>query len=71
MLRKTLCSALHVLKKLKPVGYDQTYNLVDQYTLDTPQYYQCCFIAQAVQQIEELTAAVIGGEIREDGKINN
>ena len=31
------------------------------------QFHQCSFIAQEVQQIEELKHAVIGGEIGDDG----
>ena len=33
-----------------------------------PQTHQCGFIAQKVQQIEELEYAVLGGEVGEDGK---
>ena len=53
---------------MKPVEYDQTYDLVDQFNEDTPQFHQCGFIAQKVQQIEELEYAVLGGEVWEDGK---
>ena len=38
------------------------------YTVDTPQSYQCGFIAQQVQQIDALTYAVAGGEIDEQGQ---
>ena len=60
--------AIGVINRLEPVEYDQTVSLIEQYTEDTPQFHQCGFIAQKVQQIEELKHAVIGGEIGEDGK---
>ena len=41
--------------------------MTDTYTADTPQSHQCGFIAQSVQQIDELKYAVVGGEIGEDG----
>ena len=63
-----LISALTVKGKLETVEYDQPYNLEDQYITDTPQSHHCGFIAQAVQQTEELNASLIGGEIDEDGK---
>ena len=63
-----MTNALDVINKLEPVEYDQTYDLVDQYNEDTPQTHQCGFIAQQVQQIEELKHAVFGGEVGEDGK---
>ena len=61
-------NALDVINRLEPVEYDQTVDLVEQYTEDTPQFRQCGFIAQQVQQIEELKHAVVGGEIGEDGQ---
>ena len=52
-----------VINCLELVVYDQTLGLIEQYTEDTPQFHQRGFIAQSVQQIEELKQAVIGGEI--------
>ena len=65
---KPLVNALAVINRLEPVEYDQTHMLVDQYTSDTPQYHQCGFIAQSVEQIDELRHVVLGGEMGEDGK---
>ena len=65
---KPLVNALDIINRLEPVEYDQTYNLTDTYTEDTPQSHQCGFIAQSVQQIDELRHAVIGGTVGEDGK---
>jgi hypothetical protein len=65
---KPIVNALDIIKRLEPVEYDQTYYLVDEYTPDTPQSHQSGFIAQHVQQIDELNHAVIGGEIGDDGK---
>ena len=65
---RILTNALDVINKLEPVEYDQTYDLVDQFNEDTPQSHQCGFIAQKVQQIEELEYAVLGGEVGDDGK---
>ncbi|MFM7981559.1 MAG: hypothetical protein ACKPKO_19795, partial [Candidatus Fonsibacter sp.] len=48
--------------------YDQTHDLVDQCTADTPQSHQCGFIAQSVQSIDELKHAVVGGQVGDDGK---
>ena len=43
--------------------------MTDTYTEDTRQSHQCGFIAQSVQQIDELRHAVVGGVvIGEDGK---
>ena len=42
--------------------------MTDTYTEDTPQSHQCGFIAQSVQQIDELRHAVVGGTVGEDGK---
>ena len=50
------------------VEYEQTQDLVDIFTPDTPQSYQCGFIAQSVQQIDQLKHSVVGGQIEEDGK---
>ncbi|MFM7983104.1 MAG: tail fiber domain-containing protein, partial [Candidatus Fonsibacter sp.] len=65
---KPLTNALDVINQLEPVEYDQTHDLVDQYTADTPQYHQCGFIAQSVQSIDELKHAVVGGQVCDDSK---
>ena len=65
---KPIVNAISVINRLELVEYDQTIDLIEQYTEDTPQFHQCGFIAQKVQQIEELKHAVVGGEIGEDGK---
>ena len=65
---KPIINALAIISRLEPVEYDQTYDLVDEYTPDTPQSHQSGFIAQSVQQIDELKHTVIGGEIGKDGK---
>ncbi|MFM7984607.1 MAG: hypothetical protein ACKPKO_35305 [Candidatus Fonsibacter sp.] len=39
---------MDIINKLEPVEYDQTVDLVEQYTTDTPQSHQCGFIAQSV-----------------------
>ena len=57
-----------MINRLEPVEYDQTIDLIEQYTEDIPQFHQCGFIAQKVQHIEELKHAVVGGELGEDGK---
>ena len=64
---KPLTNALDLINRLDPVEYDQTRELTESYTADTPQTHQCGFIAQSVQQIDELKYAVVGGEIGEDG----
>ncbi|MFM7982979.1 MAG: tail fiber domain-containing protein, partial [Candidatus Fonsibacter sp.] len=56
-----LTNSLDVINRLEPVEYDQTYNLVDEYTPETPQSHQSGFIAQSVQNIDELKYTVIGG----------
>ena len=63
-----LTKALDVITILEPVEYDQTYKIVDDYTPETPQSHQSGFIAQSVQNINELKHTVEGGEIGEDGK---
>ena len=68
LTKKTLVNATDVINRLEPVEYDQTISLIEQYTEDTPQFHQCGFIAQSVQQIEELKHAVVGGEVGEDGQ---
>ena len=64
---RPLTNEKDVINKLEPVEYDQTYNLVDRYTLDAPQSYQCGFIAQSAQRIHEFKHAVVGGELDENG----
>ena len=63
-----MTNGLTVINKLEPVEYDQIYELVEQYSPDTPQSHQCGFIAQSVEQINELRHAVVGGVVGEDGK---
>ena len=58
---------LDVINRLELDENDQTHDLVEQYTPDTPQSHQCGCIAQKVQQIDELKYAVAGGEIDEQG----
>jgi hypothetical protein len=65
---KPLVNALEIINRLEPVEYDQTYDLTDTYTEDTRQSHQCGFIAQSVQQIDELRHAVVGGTIGEYDK---
>ncbi|MFM7983367.1 MAG: tail fiber domain-containing protein, partial [Candidatus Fonsibacter sp.] len=65
---KPLVSLLDAVNELEPVEYDQTYELVDQYTADTPQSHQCGFIAQSVETSDELKHAVVGGQVGNDGK---
>ncbi|MFM7980931.1 MAG: tail fiber domain-containing protein, partial [Candidatus Fonsibacter sp.] len=36
-----LTNALDIIKKLEPVEYDQTYDLGNNYTTETPQSHQC------------------------------
>ncbi|MFM7981270.1 MAG: tail fiber domain-containing protein [Candidatus Fonsibacter sp.] len=66
--KKPLTNSLDIINRLEPVEYDQTYNLVDEYTPETPQSHQSGFIAQSFQNIDELKHTVTGGEIGEDGK---
>ena len=63
-----MVNALNVISRLEPVEYDQTQDLVDEYTSDTLQSHQCGFIAQSVAQIDRLKHAVIGGAVDDDGK---
>ncbi|MFM7984065.1 MAG: tail fiber domain-containing protein, partial [Candidatus Fonsibacter sp.] len=60
--------ALDVINKLEPVEYDHTYSLEEHYTPDAPQSHQCGFIAQSVEQIDELKHTVVGGTVGKDGK---
>ena len=53
------------LHKLKPLCYGQTHNLTFQYTPGTPHSHQCGCIAGPVQTIDELTHAVVGGDMYE------
>ncbi|MFM7983316.1 MAG: tail fiber domain-containing protein, partial [Candidatus Fonsibacter sp.] len=64
---KPIVNALDIINKLEPVEYDQTYELVDVYTPETPQSHQSGFLAQSVQKIGELKHVVVGGKIGEDG----
>ena len=59
---------MNIINKLEHVEYDQTVDLLAQYTTDTPQSHQCGFIAQSVQKTDELKHSVVGGYIGEDGK---
>ena len=63
---KPLTNALDVINKLEALEYDQTQDIVDQFTPDTPQSHQCGFIAQSIEQIEQLKHVVADGEIGED-----
>ena len=65
---KTITECIRDNKALELVEYDQAHNLVGQYTLDTPHYHQCGFIAQSFQKHDERTCAVAGGEIDEEGQ---
>ncbi|MFM7985176.1 MAG: tail fiber domain-containing protein [Candidatus Fonsibacter sp.] len=65
---KPLTNALDVINNIEPLEYDQTHDLVDQYTVDTLQSHQCGFITQSVQSIDELKRAVVGGQVGDDGK---
>ena len=65
---KPLTNALDVINKLEPLEYDQTQDIVDQFNENTPHTHQCCFIAQSIQQMDELKHAVAGGDMGEDGK---
>ncbi|MFM7981249.1 MAG: hypothetical protein ACKPKO_18230, partial [Candidatus Fonsibacter sp.] len=65
---KPLTNALDVINRLEPVEYDESQDLVGQYTAGTPQSHQCVFIAQSVQSIDELKGAVVGGQVGDDGK---
>ena len=65
---KSLTNGLTVINKLEPMEYDQIYELVEQYSPDVPQSHQCGFIAQSVEQIDELRHAVVGSQVGEVGK---
>ena len=65
---KPLTNALDVINKLEPLEYDQTQDIVDEFNENTPHIHQCGFIAQSIQEVDELKHAVMGGEIGEDGK---
>ncbi|MFM7989833.1 MAG: tail fiber domain-containing protein, partial [Candidatus Fonsibacter sp.] len=67
-ISKSVTNGLTVINRLEPVEYDQIYELVDQYTPDTPQSHQCGCIAQSVEQIDELRHAVVGGTVGKDDK---
>ena len=63
-----LVNALNIINKLELVEYDQTYDLVEHYTQETPQSHQCGFIAQSLEKIDELKYIVEACEIEEDRK---
>ena len=63
-----MVNALDVINKQEPAEYDQTYDLVDNYTQKTPQSHQCGFIAQSGEKIDELKYIVAGCEVGGDGK---
>ena len=42
---KPFSNALDAVNRLEPVDYEQTQYLVDQYTADAPQSYQCGFFS--------------------------
>ena len=65
---KPLTNALDVINKLEPLEYDQTQDIVDEFNENTPHIHQCGFIAQSIEQIDQLKHAVVGGEIGDDGK---
>ena len=67
-MKKPLVNALDIINKLEAVEYDQTYDLVDAYTPETPQSHQSGFIAQSVERVDELKHTVVGGKIGDDGK---
>ena len=69
-IAKPLTNALDVINRLEPFEYDQTQNLTDTYTAATPQSHHCVFIAQSVEQIDELKYAVVVGEIGDDGVVS-
>ena len=54
---------------LEPAEYDRTYNLFDQYTRNTLQSHQSGIISQSMQQLDQLTHDVVGGEFCEDGQV--
>ncbi|MFM7980182.1 MAG: hypothetical protein ACKPKO_12780, partial [Candidatus Fonsibacter sp.] len=60
---KPLTNAFDESNKLEPAEDDQTFDLLDTYTPDTPQSHQCGFIAQSVEHFDELMHIVEGGEI--------
>ena len=65
---KPLINALDVINILKPLEYDITQDIVDEFNDNTPHIHQCGFIAQSIQEVDELKHVVMGGEIGEDGK---
>ena len=65
---RPLTNALCVINQLQLIECDQTQDVAEEYTLDTPHYHQCGFITQSVQTNDELKYAVAGGEIDEEGK---
>ena len=61
-------NALDVIDILEPIEYEQTHNLVNNYTPVTTQSHHCGFIAQSVQQTDQLKHSLVGGEIGDDGQ---
>ena len=55
---KPFSNALDVVNKFEPVVYDQTYNVLEQYTPDTPQSRHCDCISQSVQRLATTHAQV-------------
>ena len=55
---KQLTHALDVISSLEPVEYDQTFDLVETYTPDTPQSHPCGIKLQSLQTTDELNYAV-------------
>ena len=58
-----LANELYVINKREPFGNDQSHDLLDQYTTDTPKSHQCRFKDQSAQSIDELQHKVIGGQV--------
>ena len=51
--------------------YEQTHNVLCQYTLETPQSHQCAPIGQSSQPNDQINHALCGGEICEDRKASS
>ena len=65
---KILTNALDITSRLELVAYDQTQNLVESYTAEAPQSHECGFMAQSFLRFDELTYAVGGGMVGDDGQ---
>ena len=59
-------SAFEIINNWEPVNYDRTHNLVNQYTPDTPRYYQCGLVSQSVQKAGELNYSDPNGDIDDE-----